>query len=78
MDLPKMAELELLKAVRENDHIKDTPFIMATMVTAKHVILETMRLGVQAYIMGVYECIEKPGKVARQYKEFRLRLLSIA
>jgi two-component system chemotaxis response regulator CheY len=51
MEMPRMSGLELLKAVRENDSTKHTPFIMATTVTAKHIILETMRLGVQAYII---------------------------
>lgn len=51
MEMPKMTGLELLQAVRENDQMKHMPFIMATTVTAKNVILETMRLGVQAYIV---------------------------
>ncbi len=55
MEMPNMTGLELLKAVRENDHIKDTPFIMATTVTAKNIILETMRLGVQAYIIKPFD-----------------------
>ncbi len=34
---------------------------------------------ISALEQGVYECIEKPGKVdSRRYKEFRLRLLTIA
>ncbi|MCF6249409.1 MAG: response regulator [Desulfobacula sp.] len=55
MEMPKMTGLELLKAVRESDPIKDIPFIMATTVTAKHIILETMRLGVQAYIIKPFD-----------------------
>ena len=34
---------------------------------------------INALELGVYECIEKPGQAdSRQYKEFRLRLLTIA
>jgi len=51
MEMPNMTGLELLKAVRDHDRIRHTPFIMATTVTAKEIILETMRLGVQAYII---------------------------
>lgn len=51
MEMPKMSGLELLRAVRSGLEIKDTPFIMATTVTARQIILETMRLGVQAYII---------------------------
>lgn len=55
MEMPSMTGLELLKAVRESDQLKDIPFIMATTVTAKHIILETMRLGVQAYIIKPFD-----------------------
>lgn len=55
MEMPKMSGLELLKAVRENERTKDTPFIMATTVTAKSTILETMRLGIQAYIIKPFD-----------------------
>lgn len=51
MEMPKMSGLELLRAVRASHDIRDTPFIMATTVTARQIILETMRLGVQAYII---------------------------
>lgn len=55
MEMPRMSGLELLKAVRQDKTIKDTPFIMATTVTAKEIILETMRLGVQAYIIKPFD-----------------------
>ena len=55
MEMPKMSGLELLAAVRDRAGIKDTPFIMATTVTEKQIILETMRLGVQAYIIKPFD-----------------------
>lgn len=55
MEMPKMSGLELLRAVRNRAGIKDTPFIMATTVTAKQIILETMRLGIQAYIIKPFD-----------------------
>ncbi len=55
MEMPRMSGLELLWAVRNSNDIKDTPFIMATTVTAKKIILETMRLGVQAYIIKPFD-----------------------
>ncbi len=51
MEMPKMSGLELLRNVREHKHFQSVPFIMATTVTAKEIILQTMRLGVQAYII---------------------------
>ncbi|MCP3875161.1 MAG: response regulator [Desulfobacteraceae bacterium] len=55
MEMPNMTGLELLRAVRKSSGMKDTPFIMATTVTAKQIILETMRLGVQAYIIKPFD-----------------------
>ncbi|NOX35493.1 MAG: response regulator [Deltaproteobacteria bacterium] len=55
MEMPNMSGLELLRAVRTNRDLKDTAFIMATTVTAKAIILETMRLGVQAYIIKPFD-----------------------
>lgn len=51
MEMPKMSGLELLGSVRGHEKYKDIPFIMATTVTAKEIILQTMCLGVQAYII---------------------------
>jgi len=55
MEMPKMTGLELLRAVRNSGELKLTPFIMATTVTAKQIIIETMRLGVQAYIIKPFD-----------------------
>jgi len=55
MEMPKMTGLELLRAVRTSHEIGKTPFIMATTVTKKQIILETMRLGVQAYIIKPFD-----------------------
>lgn len=55
MEMPRMSGLELLRAVRGHKAISHTPFIMATTVTAKQIILEIMRLGVQAYIIKPFD-----------------------
>jgi two-component system chemotaxis response regulator CheY len=57
MEMPKMSGLELLRAIRGSNDIKDTPFIMATTVTARQIIMETMRLGVQAYIIKPFDAL---------------------
>ncbi|MEA2060058.1 MAG: response regulator [Thermodesulfobacteriota bacterium] len=51
MEMPKMSGLELLEAVRKDKILKDMPFIMVTTVNTKDVILKTMKLGIQAYII---------------------------
>ena len=55
MEMPRMSGLELLRAIRNSEDIKEIPFIMATTITAKQIILETMRLGVQAYIIKPFD-----------------------
>lgn len=55
MEMPGMTGLELLRAVRTSPEVGNTPFIMATTVTAKQIILETMRLGIQAYIVKPFD-----------------------
>ncbi len=55
MEMPGMTGLELLRAVRTHPETAKTPFIMATTVTARQIILETMRLGIQAYIIKPFD-----------------------
>lgn len=55
MEMPGMTGLELLRAVRTDPDVGHTPFIMATTVTERQIILETMRLGIQAYIIKPFD-----------------------
>ena len=64
LEMPKMSGMELLRAVRLEPETRHTPFIMATTVTEKKVIIETMRLGLQAYIIKPFD---------RQTVEFKLK-----
>ena len=64
LEMPKMSGMELLRAVRLEPETRHIPFIMATTVTDKEVIIETMRLGVQAYIIKPFD---------RQTVEFKLK-----
>ncbi len=51
MEMPEMSGLDLLKAVRKDEKIKETPFIMVTTSNTKEVILETIKLKIKAYII---------------------------
>ncbi len=67
MEMPEMSGLDLLKAIRADADVKETPVIMVTTVNTKDVILETMKLGISAYIIkpftkdSVEEKIKKAG-----------------
>mgnify|MGYP001547189051 CR=1 FL=1 len=55
MEMPRMSGLELLESVRSTPGLDRTPFIMATTVSEKQIILKTMRLGVSAYILKPFD-----------------------
>jgi two-component system chemotaxis response regulator CheY len=49
--MPKMSGLELLKAVRSDENLKDIPFIMVTAEAQKENILEAIKYKVNQYIV---------------------------
>ena len=49
--MPLMTGIELLKAVKSDDRLKDTPFIMVTAEGQKHNILEAVRSQVDQYVV---------------------------
>ncbi len=51
LEMPEMSGLDLLKAIRKDDKLKETPFIMVTASNTKQVILKTIKLGIKAYII---------------------------
>ena len=55
MEMPKMTGLELLRKVRNSSDFKNICFVMASTVTSKSIILETMNLGIQAYILKPFD-----------------------
>ncbi len=50
-EMPEMSGLELLKKVRMDKALSETPFIMVTAVNDKSTILAIMKLGIKAYII---------------------------
>jgi two-component system chemotaxis response regulator CheY len=51
MEMPEMSGLDLLRAVRGDRILKETPFIMVTSINTKETILAIMKLGIKAYII---------------------------
>jgi len=50
-NMPKMSGLDLLKAVRADDALKDTPFLMVTAEAQQENIIEAVKSGVNNYIV---------------------------
>jgi len=50
-NMPKMTGLELLKAVRVDDALKDIPFLMVTAEAQQENIIEAVKAGVSNYIV---------------------------
>ncbi|HKK90583.1 MAG TPA: response regulator [Desulfobacteraceae bacterium] len=65
MEMPEMSGLELLQAVRKDEQLKDTPFIMVTTVNTKDVILKTMKLGIKGYIIKPFNLQSVAAKLAQ-------------
>ena len=51
LHMPNMNGLELLKAVRSDNNLKDIPFIMMTLDGNKDVLLEAVKEGLNDYLM---------------------------
>ncbi len=50
-NMPEMSGLELLKAVRADTDLKDTPFVMVTAEAQKDNIVEAVKAGVNNYVV---------------------------
>jgi len=50
-NMPEMSGLELLKKMKSDDGLKDTPFVMVTAEAQKDNILEAVKAGVNNYVV---------------------------
>lgn len=64
-NMPKMSGLELLKYVRSNEHIKDTPFLMVTAEAQKENIIEAVKARVSNYIVKPFTAATLAEKLAK-------------
>lgn len=53
-NMPEMTGIELLKAIRESDDLKNTPVILISAESEKEHIVEASKLGVNGYILKPY------------------------
>ncbi len=64
-NMPKMTGLDLLKEVRGNDSIKDTPFLMVTAEAQKENIVEAVKARVSNYIVKPFTAAILEEKLAK-------------
>lgn len=64
-NMPKMTGLELLKAVRGDDALRDIPFLMVTAEAQQENIIEAVKAGVNNYIVKPFTA-ETLGKKIEQ------------
>lgn len=50
-NMPKMPGIELLKAIRSNEKLKDIKFIMVTAEAQKENVIEAIKYGVNQYVV---------------------------
>jgi two-component system chemotaxis response regulator CheY len=64
--MPKMNGIELLRAIRQDEVLKDTPVLMVTAESKKENIMEAVQAGVNNYIVKPFNSKtleEKLGKI---------------
>ena len=50
-NMPEMPGIDLLKAIRSDDNLKNIPFVMVTAEAQKDNIIEAVKAGVNSYIV---------------------------
>ena len=50
-NMPEMPGIDLLKAIRSDDNLKNIPFVMVTAEAQKDNIIEAVKAGVSSYIV---------------------------
>ncbi len=62
-NMPNMTGLEFLKAVRGDDKLKGTSFIMVTSEADKEKIMEAVKAGVNQYIVKPFNAMQLEEKI---------------
>ena len=67
-NMPKMTGIEFLKAVRADDKLKGTAFIMVTSEADKEKIMEAVQAGVNQYIVKPFNANQLEEKIQAVFK----------
>ena len=68
-NMPKMTGLELLKSVRKDEQLKDTPFLMVTAESEKEKVVEAVKAGVNNYVVKPFTADTLKEKIAKVFGE---------
>ena len=67
-NMPNMTGLDLLKAVRSSDKLKDTPFLLITAESEKENIVQAAQAGVNDYIVKPFTADVLQAKINRIFE----------
>ena len=67
-NMPEMSGIDLLKAVKSDDALKDIPFVMVTAEAQKDNILEAVKAGVSSYIVKPFTAETVTEKLSSIFK----------
>lgn len=68
-NMPQMKGIELLKKVREDAKVKDTPFVLITAESEKSQVIEAVKLNVSNYIVKPFTPAQLKEKLETAYKK---------
>jgi len=66
--MPKMTGIELLRAIRQDDALKETPVLMVTAESKKENIMEAVQAGVSNYIVKPFNSKTLEEKLNKIFK----------
>lgn len=66
--MPKMTGIELLRAIRQDEALKETPVLMVTAESKKENILEAVQAGVNNYIVKPFNSKTLEDKLNKIFK----------
>ena len=68
-NMPKMAGIELLKAVRSDDKLKEIPFLMVTAESDKEKVVEAVKAGVNNYVVKPFTAETLKDKIIKIFQQ---------
>ena len=68
-NMPNMSGLDLLKAIRADEHLKPTPFLLVTAEALKENVVEAVKAGVNNYVVKPFTAETLKGKIDAIFKE---------